>query len=68
MNRGRWRAVRDLVIFGVGICGIIYETVWESADRPTLLLLFAAMVGLPAFIRGDEFMNGRDKEKDRDAP
>jgi hypothetical protein len=34
--------------------GIAYETLRNGAERPTLLLLFAAMVGLPAFLRGDE--------------
>ena len=36
---------------GIGIA--IYETVIEHADRPTLLLLAAAMIGLPEFIRID---------------
>lgn len=31
--------------------GVAYETLGEGAERPTLLLLFAAMMGLPAFLR-----------------
>lgn len=31
-----------------------YETLFTNVDRPTLLLLFAAMMGLPAFLRSDE--------------
>lgn len=48
------RNVRDGLIFTVGIGGIIYETVGSQVDRPTLLLLFAAMIGLPAFLRADD--------------
>lgn len=33
-----------------GLAGITYQTVWQSADRPTLLLLFGAMIGLPSFL------------------
>lgn len=47
---------RDGVLFGVGILGIIYETLVVGGDRPTLLVLFGAMVGLPAFLRTDERM------------
>lgn len=42
------------MLFGVGILGIVYETVVVHGDRPTLLVLFGAMVGLPAFLRTDE--------------
>jgi hypothetical protein len=48
------RISRDTVLFVGGLAGITYETLRNSAERPTLLLLFAAMVGLPAFLRGDE--------------
>jgi hypothetical protein len=53
------RISRDTVLFIGGLAGIAYETLAREAERPTLLLLFAAMVGLPAFLRGDE--------KDQDA-
>lgn len=29
------------------------ETVLNTTERPTLLILFAAMMGLPAFLRND---------------
>jgi len=32
--------------------GVAHETLMERANRPTLLLLFAAMMGLPAFFGG----------------
>jgi len=42
------------VLFVVGLLGVAHETLLNEADRPTLLLLFAAMIGLPAFISQDE--------------
>lgn len=45
---------RDSVLFASGLAGVFYETVFDKADRPTLLLLFGAMMGLPAFLRSDE--------------
>ncbi len=37
----------------VGLAGVAHETLLNEVDRPTLLLLFAAMIGLPAFINQD---------------
>lgn len=45
---------RDAVLFVAGLVGIGYETAVNKTDRPTLLLLFATMVGLPAALRADE--------------
>lgn len=50
----RLRITRDSILFVAGLAGVAYETLVSQAERPTLLLLFAAMVGLPAFLRGDE--------------
>lgn len=47
-------AIRDVILFVVGLAGIIYVTVTDGGDRPTLLIMFGAMIGLPAFIRTDE--------------
>jgi hypothetical protein len=57
MNGFRQRLVRDAVLFICGLSGIVHETVLTEEPRETLLLLFAAMVGLPAFIRADERKN-----------
>lgn len=48
------RTLRSAVLFVVGIAGIIYEIVVEHGEKPTLLILLAAMVGLPAFLKIDE--------------
>ena len=56
-----WPTVRDMLLFMGGLAGIAHETLVTDVERPTLLLLFAAMAGLPAFLRSDE----RRKDDDR---
>ncbi len=56
-------AVRDAVLFIAGLAGIVYVTVTDGGDRPTLLILFGGMIGLPAFLRVDEKKNA-DKAQD----
>lgn len=58
-RRWKLKLTRDAVIFAVGVGGIIHETLFTQSDRPTLLILFAAMIGLPAFLRFDENRGGR---------
>lgn len=45
---------RNTILLVVGLAGVAHETLVNNTDRPTLLLLFAAMIGLPAFINKDE--------------
>lgn len=45
-----WWQVRNVTLFVCGLLGVLHETLWANGDRPTLLLLFAAMMGLPAFL------------------
>lgn len=56
-RKRRLRLTRDGVIFVVGLLGIIHQTLVVHTDRPTLLLLFGAMIGLPAFLRLDDKKN-----------
>lgn len=42
------------MLFCFGIAGIAYETLNRGIERPTLLLLFAGMIGLPQFLKRDE--------------
>lgn len=42
-----------MLFFG-GMMGIAYEAGWEHIDRPELLILFGAMVGLPGVVRADK--------------
>ena len=52
-----WPQIRDVILFVAGLLGAMHETLVSHIERPTLLLLFAAMMGLPAFLQRDE----RDK-------
>jgi hypothetical protein len=49
-----WPFIRDVVLFVCGLAGIAHETLVSSAPDPSLLVLFAAMAGLPAFLNKDE--------------
>lgn len=53
---------RDSVLFFAGLAGVVHETVIAEAERPTLLFLFATMIGLPAFLRADEKKNNNKEE------
>lgn len=44
---------RDVALFFGGLAGLYHETYVVAASDPQLLVLFAAMIGLPAFIRKD---------------
>lgn len=48
-----WQNTRDVILFFGGLAGVFNETVLTTSERPTLLILFAAMMGLPAFLRSD---------------
>jgi uncharacterized membrane protein YobD (UPF0266 family) len=51
----RFKLFRDVALFVTGASLLVYETVTkEGVERPSLLLIFAAMMGLPAFLRKDE--------------
>jgi hypothetical protein len=46
---------RDATLFFTGLGLAIYEVVIRSGtERPTVLLLIAGMMGLPAFLKADE--------------
>lgn len=65
-QRGQWffsKISRDVILFLAGLAGVFHETVLSNAERPTLLFVFGAMIGLPAFLRTDE---SRKKSKDDD--
>lgn len=67
-KRPSWLAARDATLFFAGLMGVAHETLLTSQDRPDLLILYAAMMGLPAFLEGDrrrrisesELRNGKD--------
>jgi hypothetical protein len=55
------RVPRDTLLFLGGLAGAAHETLIAPVERPTLLILFAGMMGLPAFLRADE-----RKQEDRE--
>ena len=67
MRSRRGRGVtRDTVLFTAGLGLIINEAVLrEGPERPALLLMFAAMVGLPAVLNADSDRRADDQEEIR---
>lgn len=53
-----WPLIRDVLLFGGGLTGVIVLTVtWVISNRPPetqLLVLFTAMLTAPPFLRADE--------------
>lgn len=45
------RISRDIVLFTAGLLGVAHETLITHGERPSLLILFAAMMGLPLVLR-----------------
>lgn len=66
--RRRFRITRDGTLFVTGLAGIIYETLVNRGDNPTLLILFGAMCGLPAFLHADELVARRSAPKELESP
>lgn len=54
MNAKQWPVARDVLLFVGGLAGVVHETLVATQERPTLLILFAAMLGLPAFLQGQQ--------------
>jgi hypothetical protein len=59
-----------VTLFLAGLAGIGYETLAVKGDRPELLILFGGMVGLPPFLRADEFRRYQrsSKRPSKDGP
>lgn len=41
------RSSSSAYVFIVGASGLLYETVWRTSERPTMIALFSAVIGLP---------------------
>lgn len=48
------RNLRDALLFAAGLLGTVHETVVAIEPREVLIVMFAAMMGLPLFLRSDE--------------
>lgn len=63
IRRSSAQGWRDVTLFVTGLGLIVHEAVLRHGpERPTLLVLYAGMVGAPAFLRSDE----RTETKERD--
>lgn len=49
-----WKTARDAILFFSGLAGVAHQTLVAPTPHESLLVLFAAMMGLPAFLRADE--------------
>jgi Na+-transporting methylmalonyl-CoA/oxaloacetate decarboxylase gamma subunit len=65
MKQRFYRALnRNTFMFVAGLLGVAHETLLQHAERPTLLILFAAMMGMPAFLTSTEvFPHEADPDK-----
>lgn len=62
------RITRDALLFGVGLMLTIHEAVLRNSEpRPSLLVLYAGMMGLPAVFQADgvlaQLLQRRDPPK-----
>lgn len=46
-----FRSVRDIFTATLGTAGIVHETVFAAQERPTLLIVFAGLLGIPLVLR-----------------
>lgn len=49
----RWHLIRDIILFLGGFAGIAYQLLKADVVEPSLTVVFAAMMGLPAAFWGD---------------
>lgn len=62
----RWwnKVTRDLVLFSFGLGLTVNEALFHvGPERPSLLILFAGMMGVPAMLKYDELRRGKRDEK-----
>jgi hypothetical protein len=52
-RRRSFRISRDLVLFCVGLLIVVHETLFTEIDRPSLLIVGAALLGLPFYLRAN---------------
>jgi hypothetical protein len=49
-----WPLIRDIALFLGGLAAGYHEVWVQHGERPTVLLLVAATLGLPVVLRADE--------------
>lgn len=61
-----FRSVRDMLTATLGAAGIVWETVVTGDERPTLLIIFAGLLGLPLVFREQDKAKDRRDREDND--
>lgn len=64
MNLPRWIVLRDIILFFGGLAGIAFQLLADKVVEPTLTVVFAAMMGLPAALWGDHKRKNDDPRPD----
>ena len=49
-----WPFAREIILFVGGAAGVFYETLGKPNPDPSLLVVFAGMMGLPIMLHKDE--------------
>jgi hypothetical protein len=49
-----FRSIRDILTAVLGAAGIVHESLLSSQERPTLLIIYAGLLGLPLVLRESE--------------
>lgn len=61
-----FKSMRDVLTATLGASGIIHETVLAQSERPTLLIIFAGLLGLPLVFKESD--KGGDNSPSEDKP
>jgi hypothetical protein len=56
---------RSTIMFAAGLAGFLHELLLRSAERPYLLALCGALMGLPFVLKADEQIKGSGKDDDK---
>ena len=58
------RFTRDAVMFAIGAIGFFHELIASQAERPFILALCGALMGLPFVLSADsQLRKGKDEER-----
>lgn len=52
-----WKDIREVILFFAGLAGVAHETIQYGTERPSFLVLFAGMMGLPLYLAKDKEAN-----------
>lgn len=61
------RITREHVTFAIGATGLAWETLFEKGERPTLVMVFGALLGLPVWTKVDRAAAAKRQERKDDA-